>query len=348
MKQIYVLILFVMFAFGANAQIEKQIEGKTITADDKKKLEDTTQGWKFGGMGGVNFNQAAFVNWAAGGVNAISLIANARFYADYKKGKHLVQNWFAAEYGLQFSKQTFPKVNKNADRWEVFSKYGYKIQDKLYVGAYANLRSQFSNTYKYNDDSSRYLVSTFASPLIFEGAIGLDYIPNKYLSFFFSPLATKVTYVRNDSLANAEVYGNKSPKHTKAEFGATLIAQYKQDFWKQNITVSSIFRAYKNYLRADIDPIDISIRETKSSYRKNIDIDWQTTLGFKVNKFITASVFTHLIWDHDVRINRKDKETGKSIDNTEKPRLQFRDVIGIGLVYQTNYYKAKDVKAIKL
>jgi hypothetical protein len=49
-----------------------------------------------------------------------------------------------------------------------------------------------------------------------------------------------------------------------------------------------------------------------------------------------------------VRINRKDKQTGKSIDNTEKPRLQFRDVIGIGLVYQTNYFKAKDVKAVKL
>jgi hypothetical protein len=31
-----------------------------------------------------------------------------------------------------------------------------------------------------------------------------------------------------------------------------------------------------------------------------------------------------------------------------KPRLQFRDVIGIGLVYQSNYFKAKDVKAIKL
>jgi hypothetical protein len=345
MKQIYVLILLFL-AINVQAQIEKQIEGKTISADDKKKLEDTTQGWKFGGMGGVNFNQAAFVNWAAGGTNAISLIFNARFYADLKKNKHLLQNWAAAEYGLQFSKQTDPKVNKNADRWEVFSKYGYKITNKMYVGGYANLRSQFSNTYKYGTRDTlgnlpKTLISTFVSPLTFEGALGIDYIPNQYFSLFFSPLATKVTFVGNDFVAASKSFGNRYPKRVKSEFGATLIAQYKQDFWKQNITVSSIFRAYKNYLKANIDPITTSISETKSSYRKNIDIDWQTTLGFKVNKFLSASVFTHLIWDHDVRIADKD-------GSNAKPRLQFRDVIGIGLVYQSNYFKAKDVKAIKL
>lgn len=343
MKQIYVLVLLFL-TISVQAQIEKQIEGKTISADDKKKLEDTLQGWKFGGLGGVNFNQAAFVNWAAGGVNAISLIFNARFYGDYKKDKHLLQNWLAAEYGLQFSKQTFPKVNKNADRWEIFSKYGYKVSKNMYVGAYANLRSQFSNTYRYNADSSRTLISTIASPLIFEGALGVDYVPNQYFSLFFSPLATKVTFVGNEFLSEFGGFGNRHPKRTKSEFGATLIAQYKQDFWKQNITISSIFRAYKNYLKANLDPIDLALtQESKSSYRKNIDVDWQTTLGFKINKFLTASVFTHLIWDHDVRILDKDKTVG-----SEKPRLQFRDVIGIGLTYQTNYFKAKDVKAIKL
>lgn len=343
MKKIYLLLFLTLSLTVAKAQVEKQVEKKTITADDKKRMEeDTTNGWKFGGMGGVTFNQAGFVNWAAGGVNAISLNFNARFYADLKKNKHLLQNWFAAEYGLQFSKQTFPKVNKNADRWEIFSKYGYKISKKVYVGGYVDMRSQFSNTFKYATDSSRTLTSTFASPFVFEGALGIDYVPNNYFSLFFSPLATKLTYVKNDFIAQSEAYGNSWPNKLKSEFGAALIASYKQDFWKQNIAINSVFRAYKNYLFAAIDPIDISLpKESKSSYRKNIDIDWQTTVGFKVNKYITASVFTHLIWDHDIVIPNKE-----GLD--PKPRLQFRDIIGIGLMYQTNYFKTKTAKPIQL
>jgi hypothetical protein len=339
----FLLPLFIVFGLVVYAQMDTAIDSKTIAQADKTRIEtDTINGWKLGGLGGVTFNQAGFVNWAAGGINAISLNFNLRFYADYKKNKHLLQNWLAAEYGLQFSKQTFPKLNKNADRWEIFSKYGYQVSKKLYVGGYVNMRSQFSNGYTYNGDSTTTFLSAFAAPFVFEGALGIDYIPNQYLSIFFSPFATKLTYVRNNDLAAQEIYGNAWPHKLKPEFGATLIAQYKQNFWKQNITISSLFRAYKNYLYAGVDPFDKTIREQKSSYRKNIDIDWQTTLGFKVNKYITASVFTQLIWDHDVMIPNKNDVTDL------KPRIQFRDIIGIGLVYQTNYFKAKTAKPVQL
>ena len=344
MKHFYLIVLLVVFSYTTYAKDAiDNIEKKTITAEDKKRIEqDSVNGWKFGGLGGVTFNQAGFVNWAAGGNNSIALNFNLRFFGDLKKNKHLLQNWLAAEYGLQFSKQTYPRMNKNADRWEIFSKYGYQISKKTYVGGYVDLRSQLTNTYKYGADSSKTLTSSSASPLIFEGALGIDYVPNSYLSLFFSPLATKIIFVGNNFLAEYGGFGNKYPQRIKSEFGSTLIAQYKQTFWKQNISVNSIFRAYKNYLFAVIDPINASLnKESKQSYRKNIDIDWQTTLGFKVNKFITASVFTHLIWDHDIVIPNKEGL------NT-KPRLQFRDIIGIGLVYQTNYFKEKSVKALQL
>jgi hypothetical protein len=339
MKYFYLLVLVVL-GFSLKAQ---DINNVAITAEEKKKIEeDTANGWKFGGLGGITFNQAAFVNWAAGGTNSISMNANVRFYADFKKNKHLLQSWLAAEYGVQYSKQTIPKLAKNADRWEIFSKYGYKVTKKMYVGAYADLRSQFNKTYKANQVDSG-LISAAVSPLIFESAIGIDYLPNQYFSMFFSPLATKVTYVGDDFLAEFGGFGNKYPKRVKPEFGATLIAQYNQSFWKQNISVNSIFRAYKNYLFAAVDPFDNTIRETNASYRKNIDVDWQTTLGFKVNKYITASVFTYLIWDHDVLIEKTEGAT-----TTTQPRLQFRDVIGIGLMYQTNYFKAKKTKPVQL
>ncbi|HNO48285.1 MAG TPA: DUF3078 domain-containing protein, partial [Chitinophagales bacterium] len=107
MKHFYFLAMLI-WVFTTQAQeAVANVEKKTITAEDKKRIEqDSINGWKFGGLGGVTFNQAGFVNWAAGGVNAISMNFNLRFYADLKKNKHLLQNWLAAEYGLQFSKQT--------------------------------------------------------------------------------------------------------------------------------------------------------------------------------------------------------------------------------------------------
>lgn len=352
MKKLFFVAVCILSVYTtAHAQIEKQIKSEALSADEKKKLEDTLQGWKFGVLGNMTLSQAAFVNWSAGGVNSIALLFNVNFYADYKKNKHLFQSWLNTEYGIQFLKENGKfNPNKNADRWEIYAKYGYKVHKPLYVAAYGDLRSQFSNTNVYRtgitsaNGKRDSLVSTIGSPLIFEGAIGLDYVPNDKFSLFFSPIATKVTYVGNDSLAFNNIYGNAYPSQVKAEFGAVLMASYKQKFWKDKITLMSVFRAYKNYLHAQIDPIDESLtRESNNSYRKNIDIDWQTTIGFNVNKYLTASIFTHLVWDHDVKTPVKDSNPVES-----KPQIQFRDIIGISVGYAPNFYKAKGEKVKQL
>ena len=121
-----------------------------------------------------------------------------------------------------------------------------------------------------------------------------------------------------------------------------MIATYKQDFWKQNISILSVFKAYKNYLRSFSDPFDVSLpRESKDHYSKNIDVDWQTTIGLKVNKFLSASVFMHLIWDNDVTFATDNP-------NIKTSKVQFRDIIGVGLTYQMNYNKLKGEKAKKI
>lgn len=340
MKKLFFVLISCTMLQLSFAQVEKQIAAEALSSAEKKKLEDTTDGWKFGGTGGVTFNQAGFKNWAPGGTNSFSFLFNARVFADYKKKNHLLQMWAAAEYGIQFTKGDQYKFRKNADRWEIFAKYGYRIYKPLYVATYANLRSQFAKSYNYTN-TAKYLIARFASPLIFEGAIGLDYVPNKYISLFASPLAAKVTFVGDNNIAAQNLYGNVFPSKIKREFGAVLIATYKQDFWKQNISIASVFKMYKNYLRSNADPFDANLpRESKEHYRKNIDIDWQTTLGFKVNKFLSASVFTHLIWDNDVTFPTDDP-------NIKTSKLQFRDIIGVGLVYQSNWQKGKGEKPKK-
>lgn len=324
------------------AQVEKQIAPTALNADEKKKLEDTTYGWKFGGGGGVTLSQAAFVNWAQGGTNSIALLFKANFYADYKKNKHLLQTRLDAEYGIQFlqnGKKFEP--TKNADRWELFAKYGYKVYKPLYIAAYADLKSQFSKTFTTGVVSGKRdsVISNIGSPLVFEGALGLDYVPCDKFSLFFSPIAAKVTFVGNNDIASKNVYGNKFPSHIKTEFGAVLIATYKQSFWKDRVTLSSILKAYKNYLHSNIDPNNNLIRETNANYIKNIDVDWQATIGFNVNKYFSASIYTQLLWDNDVLTPVKNSTPAVS-----KQQVQFRDVIGINVGYNVNYYKAKNAK----
>ncbi len=337
-KLLFTVACFVSFCATSFSQVEKQATSTVLSGDEKKKLEDSTDGWKFGGIGGLTFNQAGFKNWAAGGTNSFSLLFNARVFADYKKKNNLLQMWLATEYGLQFTKGDKYKLRKNADRWEVFAKYGYRIHKPLYVAVYTDLRSQFANSYNYTD-TAKYVISSAAAPLIFEGAIGLDYVPNKYFSLFVSPLAAKVTYVAANDIAALNSFGNVFPSKVKKEFGAVLIATYKQDFWKQNISILSVFKAYKNYLRSSADPFDATLpRESKEHYRRNIDVDWQTTIGLKVNKFLSASVFTHLIWDNDVTFTTDNP-------NLKTSKIQFRDIIGVGLTYQMNYSKINGNKA---
>ncbi len=352
MKKLFLTLICLVSIYAASfAQIEKTIPGEALSAADKKKMEDSTNGWKFGGLGNMTLSQAAFVNWAPGGINSIALLFRLNFYADYKKDNHLFQSWLNTEYGIQFLKENGKfGANKNADRWEMFAKYGYKVHKPLYVAAYGNLRSQFNNTNIFRSGVNSAngkrdsLISTIGSPLIFEGALGLDYVPNSKFSLFFSPLAAKITYVGNGFLASQNIYGNAFPSRIKTEFGAVLIASYKQNFWKDRVSIMSVFRAYKNYLRAGVDPVDASLsNESRSSYRKNIDVDWQTTIGFNVNKYLTASVFTHLVWDHDVKTPVKD-----SNPVANKPQIQFRDIIGISVGYTPNFFKAKGAKAKQL
>lgn len=317
-KTAFLTLCLTLAAMTSVAQVEKAITTQAATADDKKKMEDTLQGWKFGGIGGVTFSQAAFVNWSAGGTNSIAFLFNARVYGDYKKGKHLLQNWLAAEYGIQFQKGE--GLVKNADRWEIFSKYGYQVSKQLYIAEYVDLRSQFNKTNFKGTDSA---VSRFASPLTVEASVGLDWVPNPYFSLFVSPIASKTIIVADDPIAATGTYGNIPPKKYRQEFGAVIVATYKQDVCK-SVNIASLLRVYKDYLKGP---------------GQNIDVDWQTTIGFKVNKYITASVFTHLIWDYDVLF--KNPDSGLMTDR----KLQFRDVIGIGVNYNSNWFKNKEIKA---
>ena len=75
--------------------------------------------------------------------------------------------------------------------------------------------------------------------------------------------------------------------------------------------------------------------ELFSNYRhnpQNIDVNWENIIGFKVNKYISASITIQMYYDDDVKL-RIDKNKDGSID-INGPRLQFKQVLGIGFNYK--------------
>ncbi len=294
-------------------QVEEVADGnKAKQENDEKKLSENPEGWKLGGTGSITFNQVGLKNWSAGGDPSISLLGVVNAYADYKFGKHLWQNRLGIEYGTQKIKGE--PIRKNSDRLELFTKYGYAVSKKWYVSAYANMRTLMTPTYEYGGDGNKVLmISKFASPMIIDGALGMDYVPNQYFSMFLSPIAAKMTIVANDSIAAQDRHGNLG-KNFRAEVGATAIFSYKQEVVK-NVNVQSVLKVFKDY---------------KNGPAQNIDVDWQTAIGLKVNKFLSAAIFTHLIWDYDQLIPVYDKKREETVT---KRKVQFRDVIGIGLSY---------------
>ena len=65
-----------------------------------------------------------------------------------------------------------------------------------------------------------------------------------------------------------------------------------------------------------------------SNYLKNpqyVDINWTTMIGLKVNQYITATIGTHLIYDHDIDIAIDKNKDG--INESVGPRTQFKQYL---------------------
>jgi len=297
-------------------------EAFRLFQDSEDADRDTT--WQFGGIIGVNFNQAAFINWAAGGENSIAYNALGNAFMRYEKGKTLWVTTLDLAYG-QTKLGTGP-LRKTDDRIELNSKYGHKINDKVFWSGLMNFRTQFDKGFDFPNDSVS--ISEFMSPAYLTLALGIDYVPHKSFSVMVSPATSKMTFVNNQRMADAGQFGVepadfdelgtkiRDGENFRFELGASLTAAYVTSFSEDRIAFSSRLQLFSNYLDRP----------------GNIDVNWETLLTFKVNKFLNVSLATMLIYDHDIIIREVVDADDPSQDKFG-PRTQFREVLSVGLSY---------------
>jgi hypothetical protein len=276
---------------------------------------DTT--WRWGGISQINLNQVALVNWSAGGANSFSTSVLVNMYGNFKKGRHIWDNLFIANWGLIV---TDGEVRKNEDRLELNSVYGYELTKSWYVSGLFNFKSQYTPTFEYLENPDTTLrISKFGAPAFMQLGAGITYKPFDWLSVYASPATGKFTFVRADPQIDETTFGLEAGDNFRGEFGAYISAVASREIIK-NVSFWTKLDLYNNYT----DP--------NKDNRVNIDVDWQFRLDLKVNKFLSASIQTQLIYDDDIDIPIDTDDDGVNDDVSK--RIQFREALGVALVYK--------------
>ena len=305
MKRTLFLLLLLLCTF-AYAQDPINKVAKPL---DRSELNvpDTVNPWTLLGTAALNINQASFTNWSSGGQNSFGIGALVNIKADYKKKKQSWKNTLDLAYGFQFlGKGSNAHYTKTDDKIEYTTSYGYAISKHWDVTLLANFRSQFTNGYNYPNDSVA--ISKIMAPGYLVAGIGVNYVPAEYFTLYISPSAGRFTFVLDDTLSAHGAFGVEKGKKLKGEFGPYLRAVFNKEVFK-NITLNTSLELFSDYLHKF----------------GNVDVNWNVLLGLKVNKWLSTTINTQLIYDDDVKI--------KFPSGDEGPRTQFKEVIGVGLSY---------------
>jgi len=297
--------------------------GKAQVTDAEKTLRtqetDTLQGWKTGGVAAVNLSQTSLTNWAAGGQNSVAANGLFSFFANYTHNKSVWVNNLDLGYGILKQGQE-DKARKTDDKFEFLSKYGQEAFKNFYYAVLFNFRTQMAPGYNYPDVTNK--ISDFMAPGYMVLALGMDYKPNPYFSAFIAPVTSRLTFVNNKMLSDAGAFGVTPGKKSLNEFGGYIRAVYSKNDFKseflKNVSFTSKIDLFSNY----------------ADKPQNIVVNWETLLAFKVNKFISASINTQLIYDDKIKI-LKDTNGNGIPDPGESygPRAQFKEILGVGFSY---------------
>ncbi len=275
---------------------------------------------------GINFNEVAFVNWNAGGNNSISALFHGNFERTYKKDLLNWKNVASVRYGI--NAQEGRELRKSEDQISFNSTAGY-LRDSISNFRYSakfNFNTQLSTGYRYpNTDRP---ISKFMAPgYIFLG-MGTEYThPTEDLTIYLSPLTQKTTFVFDRTLANEGMFGVtpalrdelgniiQEGERVRMEIGILFTSSFNKEIFT-NVKIDNQLTLYSDYLNKF----------------GNVDVDWQVNVNMKVNEFIKASIGSHLRYDDDVKLKKDITGDGKL--ETLGPRIQFKQMLGVGFVYE--------------
>ena len=283
----------------------------------------------FNGSYGLNINQLALSNWAAGGESSATGKAFANFTLIDKKKSFEQRLTGAFAFGI--SRFADKRIEKSDDKIDLTYSLSLNSKTQWNVTTVATFNTQFANGYKYPNDST--VISSFFAPAYLTLSAGYSYkTKDQNFQIFFSPLAGKVTFVMNQDLADAGSFGVKKGyfdedglwipgENIAAAVGVNVIVNYKQPIG-QNISYTTMLNTFYNYT------------ETRDDDRLRLDFNWENTLNFVISKSISTILFVHLKYDHNTTFPVYETIEGVETVVDNVPKLQFKESLGIAFIHR--------------
>lgn len=247
-------------------------------------------------------------NWYQGGKNALSFIGSIGYGVKLNQKFYPKQMLEASiSYKLAMSStpdDTLRKVQITEDLLQLTAKGGIKAFNHWFYSVALNFKTQLFKSYPIN---SNQLSAAFLSPGELNLGLGMtyDYVsPSKKFSLnaSISPISWNMKMVTNTNMDPAS-FGIDNGHRTDNQIGSST--EIKLD-WKitRDISLQSRLFAFTQY--------------------EDSQLDWENTINFSINRFLSAMLYAHLRYD----------STTPRIDDSNWHYWQFKEILSLGFSYK--------------
>lgn len=278
--------------------------GPTFEAPEVKKRH-----WIRSFNASLHFSQAyVSPNWYQGGNNNLNALANLYYNVKLNTAFHpnwLFENTFQYKLGMNNAPDDDLRdysISEDLFQWNMT--VGYKSTKRWYYSMNASFKTQFLNNYKTNTND---LKAAFLSPGELNMGIGMTYNyanPKKTVTFdaSISPLSWNMKTCTNGGL-NVESFGIKKGRKTVNEIGSSAEGKF---FWQMadNISLRSRLFVFTDY--------------------DYIQSDFENTLMFTINRFLTTQIYVHMRYDSST----------KRLEDSDWHKFQLKEILSFGFTYK--------------
>ncbi|MDE6239052.1 MAG: DUF3078 domain-containing protein [Muribaculaceae bacterium] len=276
----------------------------TLVAEEVKKRH-----WIRTFNASLQFSQAyVSPNWYQGGNNNVNMLGQLYYNVKLNTEYHpdLLFD-FTAQYKLGINSapdDTIRNYSISDDLLQLNATFGIKAANHWYYSFTGQFKTQVLNSYTSN---TRNLRSAFLSPGELTAGVGMTYnYTNQPKTFTFDASIAPISYnlkICTNPKLDETAYGIKPGDKTVSKYGSS--AELKL-FWQmaRNISLRSRLFAFSDYSHAQAD--------------------WENTLQFEINKFLTTQIYAHLRYD----------TRGVSAEGTKWKKLQLKEILSIGFAYK--------------
>ena len=268
------------------------------------------EGFSLNSQNSLQVAQNALSNWATGGESSVYVNVDLKLDGRYIRGRSMSE--IVVDWKLGLYKTEGLPVQRIQDQLRVTAGYGYQIRPGLSTGVLAELTTQVAPSYAVEGTKG----GDFLSPGQIQVGVGFHFEKdwaNKAkhrLNLVLSPAALKQTVILYEDIRALDtppnhLYGNEG-KTVRSEVGAYQRLRFRVPLM-ENVSADSDLKFFVNY--SDVD----------------VDTHWELKLTGKMNKNLSASLNTTLIYDNDTDTDLT--ALGK------QNRVQFMEVFGLSLTY---------------